>query len=373
MEKQSRKKRKKESRKDEEIKELYETFRRCEVNIPLLDVIKQVPRYAKFLKELCTAKRKQTLKGFQKVELGENVSAVIQMKLSAKCKDPGMFSIPCTIANVRQEKAMLDLGASINVMSYSIYASLKLGPLNKIGIAIQLADSDDCVYSVDIVDYLAQEHCEHAGKDELEVAITTPIQHDEDDEIYCNGEMKEILNTLISAPALPQSGNLAYLSLPISNTRRLPYVLQAPVVELKTLPKHLKRSGEDYVHLPVWHLFISTYALWTLQCTSHIPAVYVTNGFPSDFSKAQRDKIRSDAKYFVWDDPYLWKHCADQVIRKCVPASENAIRMSPYRLIFGKPCHLPVEFEHKAYWAIKNFNMQMDESGEHRKLQLQEL
>src|SRR3954468_7167725 len=60
--------------------------------------------------------------------------------MHAKCKDPGMFTIPCTISNNRIERAMLDLGASINVMPYSMYDSLNLGPLNKTGVVIQLAD-----------------------------------------------------------------------------------------------------------------------------------------------------------------------------------------------------------------------------------------
>ncbi|XP_031266563.1 uncharacterized protein LOC116124951 [Pistacia vera] len=42
----------------------------------------------------------------------------------------------------------------------------------------------------------------------------------------------------------------------------------------------------------------------------------VTNVLPIDLTKAQKDKIKSDAKYYAWDDPYLWKHCADQVIRR---------------------------------------------------------
>ncbi|CAN6679381.1 unnamed protein product [Malus baccata var. baccata] len=139
---------------EEEEKDVLETFRKVQVNIPLLDAIKQIPKYAKCLKKLCTTKKRFREK--EVVQVSENVSAMIQRKLPPKCKDPGSFTIPCVIGNTRFKSAMLDLGASINVMPYSIYASMNLGKLKNDGVIIQLTDRSNAYPKGVLEDVLVQ-------------------------------------------------------------------------------------------------------------------------------------------------------------------------------------------------------------------------
>ena len=117
---------------------ILEVLRQVKVNIPLLDLINQVTAYAKFLKDLCTIKRGLGIE--KKAFITEHVSALIQSKYPVKYKDPSSPTIPVNIGGSCINKALLDLGASVNLMPFSVYMQLGLGELKPTSITLSLAD-----------------------------------------------------------------------------------------------------------------------------------------------------------------------------------------------------------------------------------------
>ncbi|GJU24840.1 reverse transcriptase domain-containing protein [Tanacetum coccineum] len=186
---------------------------------------------------------------------------------------------------------------------------------------------------------------------------------------------------------------------------------------------------------------------------------HVENFIVKGMSSQQKNKFFKDVKHYFWDDPYLFKICADQVIWRCVSGQEaidiliachsgptgghyganytakkvmlkygvthrlatayhpqtsgqvevsnrglkrilertvgenraswsdklddalwafrtafkTPIGCTPYKLMYGKACHLSIKLEHKAYWALKHVNFDLSIAGDHRKVQLNEL
>nr|GEX63405.1 hypothetical protein [Tanacetum cinerariifolium] len=167
-------------------------------------------------------------------------------------------------------------------------------------------------------------------------------------------------------------------------------------------------------------------------------ANYHTRNFVvKGMSSQKKRKFFKDVKHYFWDDPFLFKTYADQVIRRCVHGHEaidilkachygptrghhgpnytakkvevsnrslkrilkrterenraswsdkldealwafrtaykTPIKCTLYKLVYGKTCHLPIELEHKAYRALKHANFDLQTTGDHKKVQLNEL
>ncbi|XP_021975446.1 uncharacterized protein LOC110870571 [Helianthus annuus] len=113
-------------------------FKQLHINLPFVEALAHMPKYDKFLKGILSNKKK--LEELSHVSLSEECSAVLQNRLPKKMTDPGSFTIPCLIGDLSVSNALADLGASINLIPYAVFAKLKLGEPSPTRMSLQLAD-----------------------------------------------------------------------------------------------------------------------------------------------------------------------------------------------------------------------------------------
>nr|XP_025685091.1 uncharacterized protein LOC112785885 [Arachis hypogaea] len=115
---------------------MVEMFKKVEVTIPLFDVIHQVPKYAKFLKDLCV--NKDRIHELETIPLGSSISALMGA-IPKKC-DTGPCLVSCVIDGIQFIDCMYDIGACVSIMPLSIYHISKLSPLKRSAARFVLAD-----------------------------------------------------------------------------------------------------------------------------------------------------------------------------------------------------------------------------------------
>ncbi|GJU44010.1 reverse transcriptase domain-containing protein [Tanacetum coccineum] len=123
---------------NDQIEKFYEIFRDLSFEISFTDALMLMPKFASTLKTLIGNKEK--LSEMARTPLNENCSAVILNKLPKKLGDPGRFLIPCEFSGINTCNALADLGASINLMPYSVWKNLSLPELTPTCMTLELAD-----------------------------------------------------------------------------------------------------------------------------------------------------------------------------------------------------------------------------------------
>ncbi|XP_070046811.1 uncharacterized protein [Nicotiana tomentosiformis] len=101
-----------------------EILQQIQLNIPLMDALREMSGYAKIMKDL----------------ISQTCSAVVTRPMAQKVSDPGSFTIPCTIGSYAFAKALCDLGASIKLMPLAIYTKLGIDRARPTSMLLQLAD-----------------------------------------------------------------------------------------------------------------------------------------------------------------------------------------------------------------------------------------
>ncbi|XP_070003537.1 uncharacterized protein [Nicotiana sylvestris] len=138
------------------FKKFIDMMKSLSINVPLMEALEQMPGYAKFMKDLVTKKRSMDC---ETIKVTHQVSAIVH-SMALKLEDPGTFTIPCTIGSADFAKALCDLGASINLMAYSIFKTLRIGQPRPTSMRLQMADRmmnrplgiiDDVDYEVPII------------------------------------------------------------------------------------------------------------------------------------------------------------------------------------------------------------------------------
>nr|GEY56040.1 reverse transcriptase domain-containing protein [Tanacetum cinerariifolium] len=374
----------------------FQIFKDLNFNIRFADAFILIP------KTLLTNKDK--LSELARTPLNEHCSAVLLKKLPEKPGDPGMFLIPCGFPRMAEYLALADHSTSINLMPLSVWTKFSLPDMSPTYMTLELADrsisrpvgvAEDVFVKTEraLINVFEGELTLRVGKyairfnldqtsrysanyndmmakriDVIEVDALLALEDDPTsskvDQSYVDTEgdillLKKFLN---DDPSLPPHTQGNYL--PQVRKELKIYETKTDKIQLMNLP---------ILNTYFWKVTFNIIEGLILKSTMSSRMSYRVSPPTSGQVEVSNRGLKRIIKRTVGENRASWLDKLDDALWALRTAYKTPIGCTPYKRVYRKACHLSIELEHKAYWALKHANFVLQTAGDHRKVQLNEL
>nr|GEY05699.1 reverse transcriptase domain-containing protein [Tanacetum cinerariifolium] len=418
-----------------QMEKFFQIFQDLHFDISFANALLLMPKFASTFKSLLTNKDK--LFGLATIPLNENCSAMLLKKLLEKLRDPDKFLIPCDFSRIDVCHALADLGASINLMPLSIWKKLSLPELTPTRMTLELADrsitrskgvTEDVFVKVgkfhfstdfvvvdfeadprvplilgrsfsridgDLIDVYGEEITLRVNDEAVtfNLNLTTRYSSTYDDLLVNRIDITDVAREEYDQEMLgflnnSSGGNPTSTSEPIlSDSSPSLTLFEGSDFILEEIKAYLK---DELISSKINHADCDTKGDICL-----IEKLLNNDPFqlhPMDLKQGEvvkaKSSIEEPPELKLKDLPsHLEYAYLEGRLEKTMPhglkledallafrtAYKTPIGCTPYKLVYGKSCHLPIELEPKAYWALKHANFDLKTAGDHQKLQLNEL